>query len=115
MTSDEAAAPASSTGTALLTDHYELTMLRAALHSGKAHRRAVFEMFARHLPNGRRYGVVAGTGRLLDALERYRFGEWTLQGRSRSRSLGSGNPRTPDGDIAYGSASIESQRIAQRF
>src|ERR1700733_15164779 len=48
-------------------------MLRAALHSGKAHRRAVFEMFARQLPNGRRYGVVAGTGRLLDALERFRF------------------------------------------
>src|SRR5215471_8610295 len=61
-------------GTALLTDHYELTMLEAALHSGAAHRRAVFEVFARHLPHGRRYGVVAGTGRLLDAIERYRFG-----------------------------------------
>ena len=61
-------------GTALLTDHYELTMLRAALRSGAAQRRAVFEVFARHLPNGRRYGVVAGTGRLLDALERFRFG-----------------------------------------
>jgi nicotinate phosphoribosyltransferase len=60
--------------TALLTDHYELTMLRAALRSGAAHRPAVFEMFARHLPNGRRYGVVAGTGRFLDALERFRFG-----------------------------------------
>ena len=61
-------------GTALLTDHYELTMLQAALHSGAAHRRAVFEVFARQLPHGRRYGVVAGTGRLLDALERFRFG-----------------------------------------
>src|SRR6202034_3284756 len=59
---------------ALLTDHYELTMLQAALHSGAASRRAVFEVFARHLPHGRRYGVVAGTGRLLDALERFRFG-----------------------------------------
>jgi nicotinate phosphoribosyltransferase len=59
--------------TALLTDHYELTMLRAALRSGAAHRRAVFEMFARYLPSGRRYGVVAGTGRLLDALEQFRF------------------------------------------
>src|SRR5258708_10420882 len=58
------AAPAS---TALLTDHYELTMLQAALDSGAASRRAVFEVFARHLPHGRRYGVVAGTGRLLDA------------------------------------------------
>jgi nicotinate phosphoribosyltransferase len=62
------------TGTALLTDHYELTMLQAALHSAAAHRRAVFEVFARQLPHGRRYGVVAGTGRLLDALERFRFG-----------------------------------------
>jgi nicotinate phosphoribosyltransferase len=60
-------------GTALLTDHYELTMLEAALHSGAANRRAVFEVFARHLPHGRRYGVVAGTGRLLDAIERFCF------------------------------------------
>jgi nicotinate phosphoribosyltransferase len=60
-------------GTALLTDHYELTMLQAALHSGAASRRAVFEVFARQLPHGRRYGVVAGIGRLLDALERFRF------------------------------------------
>jgi nicotinate phosphoribosyltransferase len=60
--------------TALLTDHYELTMLQAALRSGAASRRAVFEVFARQLPHGRRYGVVAGTGRLLDALERFRFG-----------------------------------------
>src|SRR6201994_4611840 len=60
--------------TALLTDHYELTMLQAALRSGAASRRAVFEVFARHLPHGRRYGVVAGTGRLLDALEQFRFG-----------------------------------------
>jgi nicotinate phosphoribosyltransferase len=64
--------------TALLTDHYELTMLRAALGSGAAHRRAVFEMFARHLPVGRRYGVVAGPGRLLDALEQFRFGDAVL-------------------------------------
>jgi nicotinate phosphoribosyltransferase len=60
--------------TALLTDHYELTMLRAALGSGAARRRCVFEVFARHLPHGRRYGVVAGTGRLLDAVTRLRFG-----------------------------------------
>ena len=62
------------TGTGLLTDRYELTMLTAALRSGAAERRAVFEVFARHLPHGRRYGVVAGTGRLLDALECFTFG-----------------------------------------
>jgi nicotinate phosphoribosyltransferase len=59
--------------TALLTDRYELTMLRGALASGTAGRRAVFEVFARELPAGRRYGVVGGTGRLLDALEAFRF------------------------------------------
>ena len=63
-----------STGTALLTDHYELTMLDAALGSGLAERRAVFEVFTRRLPPGRRFGVVAGTGRLLEALAEFRFG-----------------------------------------
>ncbi len=53
--------------TALLTDRYELTMLASALRDGSAGRHCVFELFARRLPDGRRYGVVAGTGRLLDA------------------------------------------------
>jgi nicotinate phosphoribosyltransferase len=70
----DAAALAGQPSTALLTDQYELTMLQAALRSGAASRRAVFEVFARHLPHGRRYGVVAGTGRVLDAIERFRFG-----------------------------------------
>lgn len=64
--------PAAST--ALLTDHYELTMLQAALRSGAAHRRCVFETFTRRLPEGRRYAVLAGTGRVLDALADFRFG-----------------------------------------
>ncbi|HTZ93487.1 MAG TPA: nicotinate phosphoribosyltransferase [Streptosporangiaceae bacterium] len=72
-------------GTALLTDHYELTMVRAALRSGTAGRRSVFEVFARHLPNGRRYGVVAGTGRLLDALEQFRFGDRELEFLERAQ------------------------------
>ncbi|QSB15552.1 nicotinate phosphoribosyltransferase [Natronosporangium hydrolyticum] len=54
--------------TALFTDRYEFTMLSAALRDGSADRRCVFEVFARRLPTGRRYGVVAGTGRLLAAL-----------------------------------------------
>jgi len=53
---------------ALLTDRYELTMLQAALLDGTAERHCVFEVFARRLPPGRRYGVVAGTGRLLELL-----------------------------------------------
>ncbi|NUP32580.1 MAG: nicotinate phosphoribosyltransferase, partial [Streptomycetaceae bacterium] len=66
-------------GTALLTDHYELTMVEAALRSGAAHRRSVFEVFGRRLPDGRRYGVVAGIGRLLDAIEAFRFNDATLR------------------------------------
>jgi nicotinate phosphoribosyltransferase len=64
--------------TALLTDHYELTMLQAALAAGTAHRRSVFELFPRRLPEGRRYGVVAGVGRALDALEQFTFDDETL-------------------------------------
>ncbi|MFD8529210.1 nicotinate phosphoribosyltransferase [Streptosporangium canum] len=67
-----------SMSSALLTDHYELTMVQAALRSGAASRRTVFEVFARQLPGGRRYGVVAGAGRVLDALEDFRFGDEEL-------------------------------------
>lgn len=63
------------TSTALLTDQYELTMLAAALGDDSAYRQCTFEVFARRLPHGRRYGVVAGHGRLLDALAHFRFGE----------------------------------------
>ena len=65
--------------TALLTDHYELTMLRAALRAGTASRRCVFELFARRLPEGRRYGVVAGVGRALRALRHFRFDDESLR------------------------------------
>ncbi|WP_232664693.1 nicotinate phosphoribosyltransferase [Pseudonocardia sp. TRM90224] len=64
--------------TALLTDRYELTMVTAALADGTASRQCVFELFARRLPDGRRYGVVAGTGRLLESIRRFRFGEQEL-------------------------------------
>lgn len=63
---------------ALLTDKYELTMLAAALRDGTAARRTTFELFARRLPNGRRYGVVAGTGRLLEALGDFVFDDDAL-------------------------------------
>ncbi|WP_052867077.1 nicotinate phosphoribosyltransferase [Streptomyces niger] len=65
--------PVAVPSTALFTDQYELTMLQAALRSGTADRRSVFEVFTRRLPEGRRYGVVAGTGRVLDAVENFRF------------------------------------------
>ncbi|MCA0346268.1 MAG: nicotinate phosphoribosyltransferase [Actinobacteria bacterium] len=66
------------TSTAFLTDRYELTMVDAALAAGTANRRSVFELFARRLSGARRYGVVAGTGRLLEAIEHFRFGEAEL-------------------------------------
>ena len=64
--------------TSLLTDHYELTMLQAALASGTAHRRCTFEVFTRRLPASRRYGVLAGTGRFLEGLQSFRFDDEDL-------------------------------------
>ncbi len=64
--------------TGLLTDEYELTMLEAALADGTADRICTFEAFARRLPDGRRYGVVAGTARLLEAVTTFRFDEAAL-------------------------------------
>lgn len=63
---------------ALLTDRYELTMVQAALSSGKANRPCVFEVFARQLPAGRRFGVVAGTARVLKAIQEFRFSDSDL-------------------------------------
>jgi len=57
-------------------------MLQAALKSGKAHRKGVFEVFSRTLSGGRRYGVFAGTGRLLELITAFRFSnqeiDWLL-------------------------------------
>lgn len=64
--------------TALLTDRYELTMLDSALKHGTHQRQCVFETYSRRLSGGRRYGVVAGTGRVLDAIEAFRFDDETL-------------------------------------
>src|SRR3712207_2060249 len=67
------------TAPALLTDRYELTMVAAALADGTADRDCVFEVFARRLPHGRRYGVVAGTGRLLEQLPSFCFDDDELE------------------------------------
>ncbi len=63
----------------MMTDMYEYTMLDATLRDGTADRDCVFEVFTRHLPEGRRYGVVAGIGRLLDELEAFRPSEADLR------------------------------------
>ena len=72
----------------LLTDRYELTMLAAALADGTASRRCTFEVFARRLPDGRRYGVVAGTDRLLDELTRFRFADAELTALAENGVVG---------------------------
>jgi nicotinate phosphoribosyltransferase len=77
----------------MLTDRYELTMLAAALADGTAARDCVFEVFARRLPHGRRYGVLAGTGRFLDALADFRFGDAELDA---VRAQGIDDPRLLD-------------------
>ena len=64
---------------ALLTDRYELTMLQAALQSGRANRRTVFEVFTRQLPAGRRYGVLAGTARVIQAVQDFKFEQPELE------------------------------------
>lgn len=74
--------------TALLTDRYELTMVDAALRDGRALRPSVFELFARRLPAGRRYGVVAGTGRLLDLIRDFRFGPEELSFLKQQKVVG---------------------------
>lgn len=65
--------PVETIAPALMTDQYELTMVSAALRDGTADRHCVFEVFARRLPTGRRYGVVAGTGRLVEMIRDFRF------------------------------------------
>src|ERR1044071_9953678 len=63
-------------------------MLSAALRDGTADRQCVFEVFARRLPTGRRYGVVAGTGRLLERLSTFRFDEATAEWLANYRFRG---------------------------
>jgi nicotinate phosphoribosyltransferase len=74
---------------ALLTDRYELTMIDAAIRSGQHERECVFEVFARSLPAGRRYGIVAGTGRLLELIRDFRFGDPELMWLRDNKIVGS--------------------------
>lgn len=64
---------------ALMTDMYEYTMLDASLKDGTANRKCMFEVYTRHLPEGRRYGVVAGIGRILDELGRFLLSDEDLR------------------------------------
>ena len=104
---------------ALLTDNYELTMLAAALRDGTAHRRASFEVFARRLPFGRRYGVVAGTARFLSALAEFRFDDAALGIAQADASVfGGRNARLIAealGERGFGAAGRRRPCFSQRF
>lgn len=65
--------------TALLTDQYELTMLDAALANGTASKTCTFEAYTRGLPEGVRYGIVAGTELAVDSVIRFRFTDEQLE------------------------------------
>ena len=56
--------------TALFTDRYELTMLQAALRSGAAHRRSVFEVFTRRLPEAVEREIARDVDATLNAEDR---------------------------------------------
>lgn len=59
-------------GSALLTDLYQLTMLKAYWEYG-LHETAVFEFFVRRLPRNRNFLLAAGLAHALDYLEGLRF------------------------------------------
>lgn len=59
-------------GSALLTDLYQITMLQAYFDGG-LHAAASFELFSRKLPAGRNFLLVAGLETLLQWLEALRF------------------------------------------
>lgn len=105
--------------TSLLTDQYEITMVQAALESGRYNRRTVFEIFTRRLPEGRRYGVLAGNARAIETLADFRFEESELrfirdQNLVDSRTLAwlenfrfSGNIRGyAEGDVYFGGSPV---------
>jgi len=99
--------------TALLTDRYELTMLDAALRSGRANRECSFEVFARRLPEGRRYGIVGGTGRLLDAIASFTFEDAELDWLRRNSVV---TPETLDWLADYRfSGTIEGYREGEVY
>lgn len=62
-----------------MTDKYEITMIQAALEAGTAHKKATFDLFARRLPQGRRYGVVGGVNRAINIIKNFVFTDEQLE------------------------------------
>ncbi len=102
-----------SESSALHTDHYELTMLDAALRDGSAGRPVTFEVFTRRLPSHAPFGVFCGLGRLLEALERFRFGPEELDWLAARRIV---SPATVDWLADYRfSGDIDGYREGELF
>ena len=101
---------------ALFTDQYELTMLSAALADGTAERRCSFEVFSRRLPDSRRFGVVAGTGRLLAAIADFRLPAGrtgSAAGRRRDRRALRGRTWPTTGSPATSTATPRASRTSR--
>ena len=64
---------------------YELTMVDATLKSGTWNRGSIFELFGRRLPAERRFGVMAGNARIIEALERFQFSADEIDYLSREK------------------------------
>lgn len=62
----------------MLTDRYELTMYSSFVEDGSVDNHSVFEAFARRLPAGRRYGLLAGLGRLVPMIADFGFDDAEL-------------------------------------
>jgi nicotinate phosphoribosyltransferase len=73
--------------TGMLTDRYELTMAASWIAEGMHETPAVFEAFARRLPKGRQYGVVAGTERLIELVTEFRFKERQVEWLMRAGAI----------------------------
>jgi nicotinate phosphoribosyltransferase len=68
---------------ALLTDHYELTMLQAYWRQ-ELRERATFTLFVRRLPRTRNFLLACGVGTVLDWLERFHFGDPAIEALARN-------------------------------
>ena len=58
----------------LMSDFYELTMLRGYLRAGFKSKKAVFDLFYRKNPCGNGYAIAAGLEQAAEYIENLRFG-----------------------------------------
>ncbi|MDR1539124.1 MAG: nicotinate phosphoribosyltransferase [Clostridiales bacterium] len=70
--------PATGRNLTLLTDFYELTMMRGYLKSQMADRLVVFDLFFRKNPSGNGYAITAGLAQVIEYIENLNFPEEEL-------------------------------------